>query len=156
MGKLSHVDSKNRPSMVNVGGKSVTRRVAGAQATIRAPASVLKLFKGGELHSKKGPVFQTAIIAGVMAAKRASEWIPLCHPIGLDDCQISIFLRARKIVIECRCEVSHKTGVEMEALTGATVAALTVYDMCKAISHDIVIENVRLMEKTGGRSNFKR
>ena len=119
------------------------------------PAAVAGLFAEGDLQSKKGPVFQTAIVAGVMAAKRTSELIPLCHPIGLEDCQIDIELKdGGHVQIDCRATVTHKTGVEMEALTGATVAALTVYDMCKGISHEIVIRDTRLVEKRGGKSDY--
>ncbi len=154
---LSHVNDKNQPQMVNVGDKAITRRTAMAQAVVVAPPEVLAEFRDGDIRSKKGPVFQTAIVAGVMAAKKTHELIPFCHPLSLNDCKMSIDLNERReIVIECRVEVDHKTGVEMEALTGATVAALTVYDMCKAISHDIVIKNVQLMEKTGGKNDFKR
>jgi cyclic pyranopterin monophosphate synthase len=157
MKKLSHLDRKNRPRMVNVGAKAVTRRVAVAEAIVVAPPVVMRQFSGGEIRSKKGPVFQTAILAGIMAAKKTSELIPMCHPLGLDDCKIEVAVRGkREIIITCRCEIHHKTGVEMEALTGATVAALTIYDMCKALSHDIVIQDVRLMEKTGGKEDFRR
>jgi len=114
------------------------------------------LIKNDELISKKGPVFQTAIIAGVMGAKKTAELIPLCHPIGLEDCQIKISVVKSKVVIDTVATVKSKTGVEMEALTAASVAALTIYDMCKALSHDIVIEEVKLMSKTGGKSDFKR
>ena len=152
---LSHVNSDNQPAMVDVGDKEPTRRTAHARALIVAPDEVIALFADGDLQSKKGPVFQTAILAGVMAAKKTSELIPLCHPIGLDDCQITIELNdKREIQIDCRTAVTHKTGVEMEALTGATVAALTVYDMCKGISHDIVIRETRLIEKRGGKSDY--
>ena len=114
-------------------------------------------FVDGDIETAKGPVFATAIIAGVMAAKRTHELIPFCHPLGLDNCKISIELDAdRNAVIDCRCKVHHRTGVEMEALTGATVAALTVYDMCKALSHDIVIRDTRLMAKSGGKEDFVR
>jgi cyclic pyranopterin phosphate synthase len=111
---------------------------------------------GEEIGSKKGPVFATAIIAGVMAAKKTHELIPFCHPIGLDDCQITIAMEGDSAIIDCHCKIRHKTGVEMEALTGASVAALTVYDMLKAMSHDIVISDTRLMKKTGGKQDFKR
>jgi cyclic pyranopterin phosphate synthase len=106
--------------------------------------------------TKKGPVFQTAIIAGVMGAKKTSELIPLCHPLGLDNCQVEIHVDGEDVVITSTATVSAKTGVEMEALTAASVAALTVYDMCKAMSHDIVISEVKLLEKAGGKSDFKR
>ena len=111
---------------------------------------------GDEIQSKKGPVFATAIIAGVMAAKKTHELIPFCHPLGLENCKITIDVDGRQAVIDCHCKVHHKTGVEMEALTGASVAALTIYDMCKALSHDIVIGPTLLMVKTGGKKDFAR
>lgn len=152
---LSHVDSNNQPAMVDVSGKEPTRRTAHARAIVDVPETVAALFEEGDLHSKKGPVFQTAIIAGVMAAKKTSELIPLCHPIGLEDCKIEIQLNeGGHVQIDCHTTVTHKTGIEMEALTGATVAALTVYDMCKGVSHDIVIRETRLIEKRGGKSDY--
>ncbi len=156
MTKLSHVDDDNRPSMVDVGGKVVTAREAHAQTTVVLPEAVLAALDGDEIQSKKGPVFATAIIAGVMAAKKTHELIPFCHPLGLDNCDVDITLDGDRAIIDCRCKVTHKTGVEMEALTGASVAALTVYDMCKALSHDIVISETRLMMKTGGKQDFHR
>jgi len=113
-------------------------------------------FTEGEIRTAKGPVFATAIVAGVMAAKRTHELIPFCHPLGLDNCKITIEMEANNAVIDCRCKVHHRTGVEMEALTGASIAALTVYDMCKALSHDIRITDLRLMAKTGGKQDFHR
>jgi cyclic pyranopterin monophosphate synthase len=152
---LTHLDSENQPTMVDVGAKSATHREAVAQARVILPESVSSLFRDGDIHAKKGPVFQTAIIAGIMACKKTSELIPLCHPLPLDDCKIKIHLNDQQnAVIECRVACHHKTGVEMEALTGATIAALTLYDMCKAISHHIVIDGIRLLEKTGGKSDF--
>ena len=157
---LSHLDENHRPAMVDVGGKAVTRREAVAQARISLPPEVRAALAEGDIASKKGPVFQTAILAGIMAAKKTSDLIPLCHPIPLDDCKVRIVLdpddaTAREAVIECRVSCHHRTGVEMEALTGASVAALTVYDMCKALSHRMVIGEIRLLEKTGGKSDFK-
>jgi len=154
--ELSHVDEKNRPSMVDVGGKAVTTREAHARSIMVLPQEVLAALDGDEIQSKKGPVFATAIIAGVMAAKKTHELIPFCHPLGLDNCDVAIAIDGNRAVIDCRCKVTHKTGVEMEALTGASVAALTVYDMCKALSHDIVIAETRLMMKTGGKQDFHR
>jgi cyclic pyranopterin phosphate synthase len=152
---LTHIGPSGQPAMVNVGGKAVTARLARARAKVVLGADIIKLVQAGDLPTRKGPVFQTAIIAGVMAAKKTSDLIPLCHPLGLDDCQLTIeVVSAEAIVIECTARVTGKTGVEMEALTGASVAALTVYDMCKAMSHNIVIEQVRLVEKTGGKSDF--
>jgi cyclic pyranopterin phosphate synthase len=153
---FSHLDETNQPTMVDVGGKNPTRREAAAQAIVRLPPAVLAHFKDGDIASKKGPVFQTAIIAGIMACKKTSDLIPLCHPLALDDCKVRIHLNdKREAVVECRVACHQKTGVEMEALTGASIAALTLYDMCKALSHDIVIAEVRLIEKTGGKSDVR-
>ncbi len=152
---LSHIDENNQPRMVDVGEKSPTRRSARARAIVVLPDAVWEALRDGDIQSKKGPVFQTAIVAGTMAAKKTSELIPFCHPIGLDNCRITIEPNDRQeLEIECETSVTHKTGVEMEALTGATVAALTVYDMCKALSHDIAIKEVRLVEKRGGKSDY--
>lgn len=142
--------------MVDVSDKKVTRRVAKAQAVVFLGKEILSRMKGDELITKKGPVFQTAIIAGVMGAKKTHELIPFCHPLGLEDCQIVISINKEKVIIDSTAVITSKTGVEMEALTGASIAALTIYDMCKALSHDIVIEEVKLMEKTGGKKDFKR
>lgn len=152
--KLSHVTPSGQPAMVNVSAKAPTLRTARAQATVNVGKEILEMLSDNEIMLKKGPVFQTAIIAGVMGAKRTSELIPLCHPIGLDDCQVNIAVKGGKVVIETSATTVGKTGVEMEALTAASVAALTVYDMCKAVSHGIVIESVRLLEKRGGKSDF--
>ena len=154
MGKLSHIDEKDRPAMVDVSDKSVTAREACARSVVRLPAPVAAAIDGDEITTKKGPVFATAIIAGVMAAKKTHDLIPFCHPLGLEDCSIDIELEDGNAIVECRCKIHHKTGVEMEALTGATVAALTIYDMCKALSHDIVIGETRLLSKTGGKQDF--
>jgi cyclic pyranopterin phosphate synthase len=142
--------------MVDVANKAITKRSARARSIVVVGEAIMQQLKGGDIHTKKGPVFQTAIIAGTMAAKKTAELIPFCHPIGLDNCKINIHIsEAQEVVIECLATVTAKTGVEMEALTGATVAALTVYDMCKALSHDIVIRETRLIEKTGGKSDFR-
>ena len=151
---LSHLDKKNQPTMVDVGDKQPTLREAHARAVVRLPEPVRAVIEDGDLNTTKGPVFQTAIIAGTQAAKKTHELIPFCHPLGLEGCRIQIELEADCAVIDCRARVTHKTGVEMEALTGASVAALTIYDMCKALSHDIVIESVRLISKTGGKSDY--
>jgi cyclic pyranopterin phosphate synthase len=151
---LTHLDRDNRPAMVDVSGKQVTQRVAVAEARVMLPPNVARALRASGHRTKKGPVFDTAIIAGVMAAKRTHELIPFCHPLGLDNCAVEIeAARGGTIVIRCSVSVHHKTGVEMEALTGASVAALTVYDMCKALSHDIRIESVRLIEKAGGKQD---
>ena len=142
--------------MVDVGEKAITRRTAKARSTVILDESILEKLKNDEIHTKKGPVFQTAIIAGVMAAKRTGDLIPLCHPLGLENCQINIFLNQKQeVIIECTASLTGKTGIEMEALTGASVAALTIYDMCKAFSHNIIIKETRLIEKTGGKKDFK-
>jgi cyclic pyranopterin phosphate synthase len=152
---LSHINDNNQPSMVDVSGKTATHRIAHARAIVDLPDEVAAAISGGELTSPKGPVFQTAIVAGIMAAKKTNELIPMCHPIGLDDCRIEITPGADgSLTVDCRCAVTHKTGVEMEALTGASVAALTIYDMCKGISHGIVVRDLRLMEKRGGKSDY--
>lgn len=153
---LSHIDDKGHASMVDVSEKIPTRRMARAQAIVNPGKEVLDLLLGDEIITRKGPVFQTARLAGVMAAKQTSSLIPLCHPIGLDDCQVNIQVKHKRIVIDAHAVVTSRTGVEMEALTAASIAALTVYDMCKAITHRMVIEKVRLMEKTGGKRDFKR
>jgi cyclic pyranopterin phosphate synthase len=155
MSKLSHIDEHNRPTMVDVGDKPVTRREAHARTIMVLPDAVLAAIEGDEIVTGKGPVFATAIVAGVMAAKRTHELIPFCHPLGLENCSITIETEGSRLSIDCRCRVHHKTGVEMEALTGASVAALTVYDMCKALSHDIVIGETRLISKTGGKRDFR-
>jgi len=153
---LTHLDDKNEPRIVDVSAKAVTERMAHARSVVSMPPEVAALFVDGDLRGPKGPVFQTAIIAGVMAAKKTSELIPLCHPIGLDDCTIEIHVENETdVIIDCRTKVTHKTGVEMEALTGASVAALTVYDMCKALSHGIVIKETRLIEKRGGKKDYR-
>lgn len=152
---LTHVDSGNRPTMVDVGEKAVTRRTATARAVVVFPADVAP-DTDATLRTKKGPVFDTAIVAGVMAAKRTSELIPFCHPIALEDCKMAIEWRAKgEVVVECSVSATHKTGVEMEALTGATTAALTIYDMCKALSHGIRIREVALVSKTGGKRDYQ-
>lgn len=154
MSKLTHIDDNNRPTMVDVSDKPATAREAIARSVVYLPDAVLSAVRDGEIDSKKGPVFATAIIAGVMAAKKTHELIPFCHPLGLEKCDVDIRIEGDTAVVECRCKVHHKTGVEMEALTGCSVAALTVYDMLKAASHDIVIGETRLISKTGGKQDF--
>jgi cyclic pyranopterin phosphate synthase len=145
MSSFSHIDPAARPTMVDVGDKSVTKRTATAVTRVRFPQAVAQALRDQQFNTPKGPVFQTAIIAGTMAAKRTHELIPFCHPLGIESC---------KLAIDMEGDVHHKTGVEMEALTGASVAALTIYDMCKALSHDIVIAETRLVEKRGGKSDI--
>lgn len=154
--KFTHIHASGNPQMVDVSGKKITLRVAKAQAVVFLGREIMSLLQDDELITKKGPVFQTAIIAGVMGAKRTAELIPFCHPLGLEDVQIIITPEKETVIINATTRVTGKTGVEMEALTAASIAALTVYDMCKALSHDIVIEEVKLTEKAGGKKNFKR
>jgi cyclic pyranopterin phosphate synthase len=154
---FSHLDAQNRPAMVNVGEKPVTKRTAHAVALVSLPAELGALLRDGDIAMKKGPIFHTAVIAGVMGAKKTSELIPLCHPLALDDCQVEIVPAPERgeIEIHCRVQTHAKTGVEMEAMTGASVAALTFYDMAKSVTHGIVVKSVRLLEKTGGKSDYR-
>jgi cyclic pyranopterin phosphate synthase len=154
--QFTHIDASGNPSMVNVSGKKPTLRVAKAQAIIFLGDKIVSQMKGNELITKKGPVFQTAIIAGVMAAKKTHELIPFCHPLSLEDCQVRISLKGKRAWIETETVITSKTGVEMEALTAATVAALTIYDMCKALSHKMVIEEVSLLMKRGGKKDYDK
>jgi cyclic pyranopterin monophosphate synthase len=154
---LSHIDKSGNPTMVDVTEKTVTHRTAVARSIVSLPGEVLQYLTNGDLQTKKGSVFQTAIIAGIMAAKKTGDLIPLCHPLGLDNCNIAISINEQEeVVIDCTASITAKTGVEMEALVGASIAALTVYDMCKAMSHDIVIKETKLISKTGGKRDFKR
>lgn len=149
--QFTHVDERRQPAMVDVGGKSVTHRTAVAEARVRFPPAVAEALRESGFETSKGPVFQTAIIAGTMAAKRTHELIPFCHPLGLERCDVTIEMQGDEAVVRCVVSIHHKTGVEMEALTGASVAALTIYDMCKALSHEIVIADTRLVAKRGGK-----
>lgn len=143
--------------MVDVSAKAVTHRSATARATVYLPQEVLAQLTDGDFQTKKGSVFQAAVIAGIMASKKTGDLIPLCHPLGMDNCKIDIqFNECNEVVIDCTASISAKTGIEMEALVGASVAALTIYDMCKALSHDIIIREIKLIEKTGGKRDFKR
>jgi cyclic pyranopterin phosphate synthase len=153
---LTHIDAKGKATMVDVSEKAVTRRTARAEAVVHLGQEVMRHLRDHDVHTKKGPVFQTAVLAGIMAAKRTSDLIPLCHPLGLDDCQIEVDLRDEEVILTSTTVISARTGVEMEALTAVSVAALTVYDMCKALSHDIVIREIMLVEKTGGKRDFHR
>jgi len=151
---FSHLDSEQRPTMVDVSEKPPTKRTAVAEARVLFPPAVAAALRDSGLRSPKGPVFDTAIVAGVMGAKRTHELIPFCHPLGLESCRIAIEMEGDSAVIRCTVSVHHKTGVEMEALTGASIAALTIYDMCKSLSHGIVISDTRLIAKDGGKSTY--
>lgn len=153
---FSHINKQNQPKMVNVSDKNITKRRAIAKATMFLGKEVVSLLEGDELHTKKGPVFQTAIIAGIQAVKKTSDLIPMCHPLLIQGVDISIkTVSDESIEILSSVEIEGKTGVEMEALTGVSIAALTIYDMCKAITQKMVIQEVKLIEKTGGKSDIK-
>ena len=152
MPNLTHIDPAGHPTMVDVSTKSVTAREAIAECRVRFPAAVAAQLHDSGLKSAKGGIVDTAIIAGTMAVKRTHELIPFCHPLPIDGIRIAIdWHGANELRIECLVKTTHRTGVEMEALTGATVAALTVYDMCKALSHAIVIGPAKLLGKRGGK-----
>merc|ERR1712224_1044914 len=156
-GNLTHVSGDGKPQMVDVSAKEVTRRFAHARTTVTLPPAMLHLLQEGDIQSKKGPVFATAIIAGTMGVKKTSDLIPFCHPLPVEDCKVEITTPtdgSSEIQIDCKVRVTHKTGVEMEALTGSSIAALTVYDMLKAMSHEMVISSTYLVEKTGGKSAY--
>jgi cyclic pyranopterin phosphate synthase len=154
MATFTHIDADNNPSMVDVSAKTITKRTATARSIVWLTDEIIAQFQNGDIVTKKGSVVQTAIIAGTMGAKKTSDLIPLCHPLGLDSCKFKIELIGNEIIIDCTCSLTAKTGVEMEALTGASIAALTIYDMCKAFSHDLVIKETRLITKTGGKSDY--
>lgn len=154
---LSHVDNKNKPTMVDVSAKGVSVRWARAQSKLKLTKEIISELDNGEITTKKGPVFATAIIAGTMAAKKTSDLIPFCHPIALESVKINIkVLNETQIIIDSIVKTSNKTGVEMEALVAVNIAALTVYDMCKAMSQKIEILDSYLLEKSGGKTDYKR
>lgn len=153
---LTHVDPDGRPRMVDVGAKAASARSATAKAIVRFPPAVARALRAQGMRAKKGPVVDTAIVAGTLAVKRTHELIPFCHPLAIERCDFAVeFTTPNELSIRCEVAVTHKTGVEMEALTGASVAALTVYDMCKALSHEIVVTEVRLLEKSGGKRRVR-
>lgn len=155
MSNFTHIDTSGQPNMVDVSDKHITTRTAKARSTMVLTPEVVKALKTTDFKTKKGPVFQTAIIAGNMAVKRTSDLIPLCHPLLISKCSVGIaFNEKDELVIDCFVKISGKTGVEMEALTGCSVAALTVYDMIKSFSHNIIIKETKLIEKTGGKSDY--
>src|SRR3954463_2089658 len=150
---LTHVDPAGNARMVDVGSKEVTDRRAIAAATVHASAATIGAIREG--NAPKGDVIGTARIAGIQAAKRTAELIPLCHPLALSFVDVRIELRDDHVAIEAEARTSGQTGVEMEALTACSVAALTVYDMVKGIERGVVIESVRLLEKTGGKEDWR-
>ena len=156
MSDFSHINKKNQPKMVNVSDKVITKRTAIAKANMFLGKEIISHFTNDELITKKGPVFQTAIIAGIQAVKKTSELIPMCHPLLISGVDIDIeIINTENIEVFCKVTIEGKTGVEMEALTGANITCLTIYDMCKAISQEMIIKEVKLVEKTGGKSDIK-
>ena len=149
---LTHFDKRGNAHMVDVGAKEITERVATARATVTMQAATLKLIQ--TKTAKKGDVLAVAQLAGIMAAKKTPDLIPLCHPLALSsvDVKLTIDAKRRAVDIEATCKLKGRTGVEMEALTAASVAALTVYDMCKAVDRGMVISDVKLLHKSGGKS----
>ena len=156
MSNFTHINEQNQPKMVNVSDKKITKRVAIAKASMFLGSEIIGHFNNDELITKKGPVFQTAIIAGIQAVKKTSDIIPMCHPLLINGVDIDINITDNEhIEVFCKVTIEGKTGVEMEALTGASATCLTIYDMCKAISQEMVIKEVQLIEKTGGKSDIK-
>ena len=153
---LSHLDSDGDITMVDVSGKTASTREANAQGQVRFPSEIYKQIKAADGMTKKGSITQTAHIAGIMAAKRTHDLIPLCHPLPLDKIGLTFVYddALHAITVSDTVKVMHKTGVEMEALTAVSIACLTIYDMTKAISHDIIIDDIHLINKTGGKSDY--
>ncbi|MGF1529837.1 MAG: cyclic pyranopterin monophosphate synthase MoaC [Puniceicoccaceae bacterium] len=153
---LNHLDDKGDPMMVDISTKTPTTRIAKAEAVVIFPPEVFAALSQSGWQSAKGSVWQTAVIAGTQAVKKTSELIPFCHPLAIERCKFAKEEVDEGLRLICEVGVSHKTGVEMEALTGVSVAALTIIDMCKALSADITIERVRLLEKVGGKRTISR
>lgn len=154
MKNLSHIDENGSATMVDVSGKSISLRTATAEALILFPQEVFEALLEAHFGTAKGSVVEVAKVAGIQAAKRCSDWIPMCHPLMLSKIEVSIDIHSNPVRIQTLVKCEGKTGVEMEALTAASAAALTIYDMCKALSHEIAITEVRLLSKTGGKSDF--
>lgn len=154
---LTHIDKENRPQMVDVSDKIVTSREAVAAGIVRIGERIMQELLDGDIKTKKGPVFTTAIIAATMAVKKTHELIPFCHPLILEKINVEVKkLDSERLEVICTVSCTGKTGVEMEALTGVHVAALTIHDMCKAMSPEITVEDIRLLKKTGGKKDFER
>lgn len=152
---FTHLNDSGKPQMVDVSEKQITRRTAIARARVNLGAEILGELERQDFTTKKGSILQTAIVAGTMAVKQTWSVIPLCHALPIHGCEISIEGGAAgKLEILCSVTTEGKTGVEMEALHGASIAALTVYDMCKSMSHAIAIEDLRLLSKRGGKSDY--
>lgn len=156
MSKFSHINDSGNPKMVNISQKRITKRIAIAKASMFLGKKVVNHFNNEELVTKKGPVFQTAIIAGIQAVKKTSDLIPMCHPLMINGVDIDIqIVDDQYAEVICKVIIDGKTGVEMEALTGVSTACLTIYDMCKSISQEMIIKEIKLIEKTGGKSDIK-
>ena len=157
MSDFTHINDKGNPKMVNVLEKKITKRKAIASATMFLGETIVNKFTNNELTTKKGPVFQTAIIAGIQAVKKTSELIPMCHPLLIGGIAIDItIINKTDINVLCSVSIEGKTGVEMEALTGANIACLTIYDMCKSMSQNMLIKEVKLLKKRGGKSDINK
>ncbi|NVJ89956.1 MAG: cyclic pyranopterin monophosphate synthase MoaC [Flavobacteriaceae bacterium] len=156
MSDFSHINTKGNPKMVNVSDKKITKRTAIAKATMFLGNEIITKLENDDLQTKKGPVFQTAIIAGIQGVKKTSELIPMCHPLLINGVDITIdIIDKEHVEVFCSVTIEGKTGVEMEALTGANITCLTIYDMCKSITQNMSIREVKLVEKTGGKSDIK-
>jgi cyclic pyranopterin phosphate synthase len=152
---FSHLDDNDNPNMVDVSDKSVTQREAVARAKIYMPPNIMPFLIENNFKTKKGAVFQTAILAGIMGVKKTADLIPLCHILPIEKCDVNIYVHGEnEIWVDCTVKVTGKTGVEMEALTGASIAALTIYDMCKALSQEMMIKEISLLSKIGGKSSY--
>ncbi|MCB1175044.1 MAG: cyclic pyranopterin monophosphate synthase MoaC [Leptospiraceae bacterium] len=157
MNSLSHINPNGRPAMVDVSSKAVSNRSAHARCQMQLPPATMATFNGTDFDNAKGAVINTAIIAGTLAAKNTAQLIPLCHPLPLEDCQIAIEVHPDgRLDIDCRVKTSARTGVEMEAITGANLAAICLYDMLKATSPAIEIRSCYLVSKTGGKRDYQR
>lgn len=156
MSQFSHLNKNNNPKMVNVSDKKISKRTAVAKATMFLGKDIISYFSKDELSTKKGPVFQTAIIAGIQGVKKTSDLIPMCHPLLISGIDIDInIIDLENIEVFCKVTIEGKTGVEMEALTGVNITCLTIYDMCKSLSQEMIIKQIKLIEKTGGKSDIK-
>ncbi|WP_335964909.1 cyclic pyranopterin monophosphate synthase MoaC [Galbibacter sp. PAP.153] len=156
MNKLSHINKHGEATMVDVSGKDKTERIATASGLVVFPQDVFNQLEEAQFSNKKGSIIQTAVIAGIQAVKKTADLIPLCHQLSLSKINIDIQPIENTLRIICTVKCNERTGVEMEALTGVSVSALTIYDMCKALSHDIKITNIQLEKKSGGKSDFNR
>lgn len=156
MKDLTHITKEGQPGMVDISHKTITQREAVASGQVIIPKDVLKALKEKNFETKKGSIIQTAIIAATMSVKNTFQTIPLCHQIPISGCRITITDVSHGFDVRCTVKTNGQTGVEMEALHGVSTACLTIYDMCKAASHEIVIQNIQLEKKTGGKSDYEQ